>query len=95
MKQRLMATIPMAVSLMAVAETRTMATWVFGFGIAREDERDAAVSQETEQAVPQANAVRSGSAVEMEKGAEQVFWRRRPSLHVHGVSDGRLPSPVR
>jgi hypothetical protein len=73
MKQRLLATIPLAVSLMAVAETRTIATWVFGFGIAREDDRDAAVSQ----------------------GAEQVFWRRRPSLHVHGVSDGRLPSPVR
>lgn len=55
MKKRLLIIVAAAASLLAVAEARTITTWVFGSATAQEDDRDAAVSEATDQATQQAN----------------------------------------
>ena len=73
MKKRLLAVVAVAASLLAVAEARTITTWVFGSGTAQEDDRDAAVSEATDQATQQANNTCMGMVVTVEKTGTTCF----------------------
>lgn len=73
MKKRLLTIVAVAASLIAVAEGRTITTWVFGGGTAQEDDRDTAVSEATDQATQQANAICIGTVVTVEKTGTSCF----------------------
>jgi hypothetical protein len=73
MKKRLLTIVAVAASLMAVAEARTITTWVFGSATAQEDDRDSAVSEATDQATQQANAICTGTVVAREKTGTTCF----------------------
>jgi hypothetical protein len=73
MKKRLLTIVALAASLMAAAEAKTITTWVFGGGTAQEDDRDAAMSEATDQATQEANATCIGTVVAVEKTGSTCF----------------------
>ena len=73
MKRRLLTLVAAAVSLLAIAEARTITTYVFGSGTAQEDDRDAAVGEAAGQATQQANNSCMGMVVAVEKTGTTCF----------------------
>jgi hypothetical protein len=67
MKKRMIATAVLAASLMGVAEARIMTFFVNGSGMATESDRDTAVSEATDNATQQANAICTGVVTNVEK----------------------------
>ncbi len=66
MKKRILALVILMVSVFAVAEARTITMWLFGSGTAQEDDRDSAVSEATDNATQQVNAICVGTIVDVE-----------------------------
>lgn len=73
MKKRLLTIVALAASVVGLAEARTMTMWVFGSGTAQEDDRDSAMSEATDNATQQANAVCIGTVVNVEKTGNTCF----------------------
>lgn len=73
MKKRMLTIICLAASLMAVAEAAGITIWTFGGGTAQEADRASAVSEATDQATQQANAVCTGTVVNVETTGTTCF----------------------
>jgi hypothetical protein len=73
MKKRLLTLVVLAASVVGVAEAKTITTWVFGGGTAQEDDRDSAVSEATDSANQQVNAICIGTVVNVEKTGTSCF----------------------
>ena len=73
MKKRMLTIVALAASVIGVAQARTINMWVFGSGTATEDDRGSAVSEATDNAVEQANAICIGTVVNVEKTGTTCF----------------------
>lgn len=73
MKKRILTMVAVAASFICVAEARTITIWVDGGGVATEKDRDSAVSEATDNATQQANAICTGTVVDVEKTSTLCF----------------------
>lgn len=73
MRKRILTIVALAASIIGVAEARTITIWVSGGGTASESDRDSAVSEATESATEQANAICTGTVVDVEKTGTLCF----------------------
>jgi hypothetical protein len=73
MKKRVFTIAALAASVIGIAEARNIRVWVNGSGTAQEDNRDSALSEATDAATKQANAICTGTVVDVEKTSTICF----------------------
>lgn len=73
MKKRILTMVALAASVIGAAEARSITIWVNGSGMATESDRDSAVSEATDNATQQANAICTGTVLNVEKTATLCF----------------------
>ena len=73
MKKRMLTIVALVASVVGTAEARTFNMWVFGSGTAQSDDRESAVSEATDNATQQANAVCIGTVVDVVKTGTTCF----------------------
>ena len=67
MRKTILAITALAVSLIAMAEAAPVRFWVFGSGSAQDPDKQSATSQAYDSAVDQANAICTGTVVQVER----------------------------
>lgn len=73
MKKRILTMVALAASVIGIAEARTITIWVNGGGVATESDRDSAVSEATDSATQEANAICTGTVTTVEKTSTLCF----------------------
>jgi len=73
MKRKILTMVALAASVIGIAEARTITIWVNGSGMATEGDRDSAVSEASDNATQQANAICTGTVVNVEKTSTLCF----------------------
>jgi hypothetical protein len=67
MKKRILTIVALGASIIGIAEARTFNFWVNGSGMATESDRDSAVSEASDNATQQVNAICPGTVTTVEK----------------------------
>lgn len=73
MKKRILTMVALAASVIGIAGARTITIWVNGGGVATESDRDSAVSEATDSATQEANAICTGTVTTVEKTSTLCF----------------------
>lgn len=73
MRKRIAMMVVLAAGLIGAAEARTITIWVNGGGVATEADRDSAVSEATDSATQEANAICTGTVTTVEKTSTLCF----------------------
>ena len=73
MKKSILTLVALAASVIGIAEARTITFWVSASGMATEGDRDSAVSEASDNAAQQANAICTGTVTTVEKTSTLCF----------------------
>lgn len=82
MKKNILTMVALAASVIGIAEARTITIWVNGSGMATEPDRASAVSEASDYATQQANAICTGTVVNVEPTSTLCFGGDNDSPYV-------------